>query len=132
MKCAFFDCAMRHNFFWAVLTVGGVVLGGCEASDSEPADGVGGQPTDDSEAQLGSHAGASGSAGATVVEDDSNDQALSTAGAGGAETGESNDCPDELPSGPCQSDDTFSCTGWVQPFVEVYCSCPSGIWSCAM
>jgi hypothetical protein len=39
-------------------------------------------------------------------------------------------CGDTLPSGPCAEGDSFSCTGYVYPFVSVYCFC-EGVWQCS-
>jgi len=41
-------------------------------------------------------------------------------------------CPSALPSGACHGNESFSCVGWVYPFVSVSCLCISGTWSCQL
>lgn len=71
-------------------------------------------------------------------------------GMGGASEGmggESNDgtgglpltnCPSKLPSGDCELGDSFSCQGWIYPFVTPFCVCSETEgyedpqWSCAL
>jgi hypothetical protein len=147
---------MKHSFIWAAVAVWSIALSGCESSDPEPAEGTGGQaPAATAEQLADDEAGVGGSGDTLAGEIDEGDGEPSTAGVGGAVAvdpeagagdadddepdagvggaeGETNDCPDELPSGACESGEVFSCTGWVYDFVEVYCTCEAGTFSCAM
>jgi len=156
VRLVHFNCAMRHIFVWAVVALWSITLSGCESGDSDPAEGTGGQsPDGTAEQPVDERAGVGGSGETLAGETDENDGESSAIGTGGAVAvdpeagaggaaeeepelgvgggeGETNECPDELPSGACEIGEVFSCTGWVYEFVEVECTCSTGTFSCAM